>query len=101
MQISFNPSVKVNNPNFKSLKDGFIDPVEVTNYTNANLLAGDIKMGGAYKPTVDNFDKNLQALDEAKEIAQKDKNFRRSILMSLDDAKEALTEEARKLKIIK
>ena len=100
MKISFNPSIKTNNPTFKSLKDGFIEAKEVADYTESKILPKLIKMGGAYKPTVDNFHKTLQALEDAKKIAGKDISVG-EIIENLDDAKEILTEEARKLKIIK
>lgn len=105
MIVGFNPYISNNfnqkqSPNFKSLKDGLIEAAEVANYTKAKLLSGVIYVGG-YKPTVQNIGKNLEALEEAKKIAAKDKNVGDSIIDYLNEAKELLIEEARKLKIIK
>ena len=106
MLVGFNPYTPSNksnrqSPNFKALQNGIIEPAEVANYTKAKLLPGIIKIGGGYKPTTQNISKNLQALEDAKNIAGRDKRIGNSIIALLDDAKEVLIEEAKKLEIIR
>jgi hypothetical protein len=101
MLVRFNPAISNNrsqSTRFKSLKDGKIVAEEVVKYTQAKLLTGIIDAGG-YRPTADNFSKNLSELDKARQIASKDKNVGASIIDYLDEAKEALIEQAKKLGI--
>ena len=86
---------------FKSLANGLIEPAVVSNYTQAKLLAGIIKIGGGYKPTSQNFGPNLKAIEDAISIASTNKSTGISIVTHLNIAKRVLTEEAAKLGIAK
>ena len=104
MLVSFNtylPNVNYKQkPSFKSLKDGFIIASEVAKISEAKILPGIIGLGGGYKPTIQNFKKNLSALEDAKIIAAKDKYLGEDIIDHLNDAIEVLKQKAKEAGII-